>query len=81
MFSGMDPMLKRKRLTALSGIAIALGAVAALIWVKLRIVSSVPRQVYAEPKDNLPQTVAPQTVAPQHDAAASADQTRGDSPR
>jgi len=76
MFSGMDPMLKRKRLTALSGIAIALGAVAALIWVKLRIVSSVPRQVYAEPKDNLPQTVAPQL-----DAAASADQPRGDSPR
>lgn len=76
MFSGMDPMLKRKRLTALSGIAIALGAVAALIWVKLRIVSSVPRQVYAEPKDNLPQT-----VATQRDAAASADQTRGDSPR
>ena len=76
MFSGMDPILKRKRLTALSGIAVALGAVAALIWVKLRIVSSVPRQVYAEPKDN-----PPRTVVQKPSGVASAEQSPAAAPR
>lgn len=42
---------RRKRLTALTGTAMALGVVAALIWAKLRIVAAVPRQVYADPRD------------------------------
>lgn len=58
---------RRKRLTALSGTALALGVVAALIWAKLRIVAAVPRQVYADPRNQPP--VPAQVEAQAGDAA------------
>lgn len=50
------------------GIALAVLLFTALIWLRLRLVTDVPRQAYAEPKPQQQQSVTPDRR--DHDAAA-----------
>lgn len=62
-------------------LALALGGLALLIWLKLRVVTGIPRTAYAEPRDEAAAGQGPTVHAPDDAATLGTLSSSGPGPR